>query len=164
MDVDPVTSLGEALLEAFKLIWEMYADALENIPGEHSRTGEIDYLIPARQVYHAVETADFYSGASPEDFSWGQRFDCGCFDSPPEELPAREQTREYHDEVRVKVTDWIRDLDALEILVRERSFPWTGSVVLGRALYLLGHYRQHFGELNAELRRRGLPRIKWTTH
>jgi len=164
LDVYPATSIGEALLEAFKLIWEMYDEALENIPREHWRAGEIDYLIPARQVYHAVETADFYSGASPDDFPWGQRFDCGCFDSPPDELPSREQAREYHDEVRVKVADWIRGLDAPEILAREKSFPWTGSVVLGRALYLLGHYRQHLGELNAELRRRELPRIKWTTH
>ncbi|MCW3990736.1 MAG: DinB family protein [Candidatus Bathyarchaeota archaeon] len=164
MDVNPATSIGEALLEAFRLIWEMYDDALENIPGEHWRTGEIDYLIPARQVYHAVETADFYSGANPNVFSWGQRFDGGCFDYPPEGLPTREQAREYHDEVRVKVTDWIRGMDAPGISAREKSFPWTGSVVLGRALYLLGHYRQHFGELNAELRRRGLPRIKWTTH
>jgi hypothetical protein len=157
-------SIGEALLEAFKLIWEMYDEALETVPEEHWRAGEIDYLIPARQVYHAVETADFYSGASPDDFPWGQRFDCGCFDSPPEGLPSREQAREYHDEVRMKVTEWIRGMDAPEILARERSFPWTGSVALGRALYLLGHYRQHFGELNAELRRRGLPRIKWATY
>ena len=164
MDEYPATSIGEALIEAFKLIWEMYDEALATAPEEHWRAGEIDYLIPARQVYHAVETADFYSGASPNDFPWGQRFDCGCFDSPPEELPTREQAREYHDEVRMKVTDWIRDLDAPEILAWEKSFPWTGSVVLGRALYLLGHYRQHFGELNAELRRRGLPRIKWTTY
>ncbi len=164
MDVDPATSIGEALLEAFKLIWEMYDDALENIPGEHWRAGEIDYLIPSRQVYHAVETADFYSGASPDDFPWGQRFDCGCFDSPAEGLHSREQAREYHEEVRVKVADWIRGLDATEMLAREKSFSWTGSVVLGRALYLLGHYRQHLGELNAELRRRGLPRVKWTTH
>ena len=119
MDVDPATGIGEALLEAFKLIWEMYDEALENIPGEHWRAGEIDYLIPARQVYHAVETADFYSGTSPDDFPWGQRFDGGCFDSPPEELPTREQAREYHDEVRMKVTDWIRGLDAPGILARE---------------------------------------------
>jgi hypothetical protein len=50
------------------------------------------------------------------------------------------------------------------VLSQEGSFPWTGSVVLGRVLYLLGHYRQNFGELNAELRRRGLPRIEWKTY
>ena len=157
-------SISEAVLEAFNLIWEMYDDALERVPEAHWRTGEIDYLIPARQVYHAVETADFYSGSCPDDFPWGQRFDCGCFDSLPEGLPTRGQARDYHGEVRMKVTNWIRGMDAPEILAREKSFPWTGSVVLGRALYLLGHYRQHFGELNAELRRRGLPRIKWATY
>jgi hypothetical protein len=158
-------SLGEALIEAYKLIWEMYDDALEKIPEEHWRKGEIDYLIPARQVYHVIETADFYmSGTTPDGFPWGQRYNGGCFDSPPEELPTREQAREYHDEVRMKVTDWIRGMDTPEILAQEKSFPWTGSVVLGRILYLLGHYRQHFGELNAELRRRGLLRIKWTAH
>ena len=72
MDADPAMSISEALLEAYTLIWEMYDDALESVPEEHWRTGEIDYLIPARQVYHAVETADFYSGASPNDFPWGR--------------------------------------------------------------------------------------------
>lgn len=156
-------SLGESLLEAYALIWEMYDEALESVPEEVWRTGEIDYLIPARQVYHAVETADFYSGASPDHFPWGQRFNGGCFDSPSGELPTREQAREYHDEVREKVTDWIRGMEDPEFLEKETAFPWTGSVILGRVLYLLGHYRQHFGELNAELRRRGLPRIKWKT-
>ena len=164
MDVDPSKSISDALLEAYTLMWEMYDDALKNIPEEHWRSGEIDYLIPARQVYHAVETADFYSGNKPDDFPWGHKFNCGCFDSPPEGLPTKEQAREYHEEVVAKVADWIQGMDEPEILAREQSFPWTGSVVLGRALYLLGHYRQHFGELNAELRRRGLPRIKWTTY
>jgi hypothetical protein len=120
-------------------------------------------LIPARQVYHAVETADFYSSSSPDNFPSGYRFDVGCFDSPPEELPTKEQAREYHDEARKQVTEWIQGMADPKLLSKEETFPWTGSVVLGRALYLLGHYRQHFGELNAELRMRGLPRIKWTT-
>ncbi len=164
MDEDPAMGIGEALLEAFKLIWEMYDEAFETVPEEHWRAGEIDYLIPARQVYHAVQAADFYSGSSPDGFPWAQRFGGGCFDSPPEGLPTKEQTREYHDEVRVKVTDWIRGMEDTKVLSQEGAFPWTGSVVLGRVLYLLGHYRQHFGELNAELRRRGLPRIEWKTY
>ena len=163
MDEDPAMGIGEALLEAFKLIWEIYDEAFETVPGEHWRAGEIDYLIPARQVYHAVQAADFYTSPGPDEFTWRARFG-GCFDSPPEGLPTREQAREYHDEVRVKVTDWIRGMEHRVLLSPEVSFPWTGSVILGRILYLLGHYRQHFGELNAELRRRGLPRIKWATH
>ena len=107
LDGDPDTSIWEALLEALELIWEMYDEAFETVPEEHWRAGEIDYLIPARQVYHAVQAADFYTSSGPDDFTWGDRFG-GCFDSPPEGLPTREQAREYHDEVRVKVTDWIR--------------------------------------------------------
>lgn len=164
MDEDPAMNVSEALLESFILVWEMYDEAFETIPEEHWRMGEIDYLIPARQVYHAVQAADFYSGSNPDDFPWAQRFGGGCFDSPPERLPTREQSREYHDEVRVKVTDWILGMEDLKVLSREGAFPWTGSVVLGRVLYLLSHYRQHFGELNAELRRRGLPRIEWKTY
>jgi hypothetical protein len=33
-------SLGEALLEAYELIWEMYDNSLERIPEEHWRVGE----------------------------------------------------------------------------------------------------------------------------
>ena len=97
-------SIGEALLEAFELIWEMYDEAFETVPKEHWRAGEIDYLISARQVYHAVQAADFYASPGPDDFTWGDRFG-GCFDSPPEGPPTRDQARGYRDEVRVKVTN-----------------------------------------------------------
>jgi hypothetical protein len=164
MDEEPKGSLVDTLLEAFKLMWDMYDSAMETVPEEHWRTGEIDYLIPARLIYHAVQTGDFYSEETPDDFPWGHRFGEGCFDISPEGLPTREQSREYHDEVREKVTEWIRATGDQGLMSREKAFPWTGGVVLGRALYLLGHYRQHFGELNAELRVRGLPRIPWTTY
>ncbi len=50
-----------------------------------------------------------------------------------------------------------------DVMKPEEKFPWTGSTLLGRIIYMLGHHRQHFGELNAELRRRDLPRIKWSS-
>jgi hypothetical protein len=163
LDEVPALSLVESLLEAYSLIWDMYDDSVQNIPEEHWKMGEIDYLIPARQAYHAIQTGDFYSGDSPDDFPWGYRFGGGCFDTPPDKLPTKEQAKEYHDEVREKVTKWILGTGVSGLMSQEEFFPWTGSVVLSRALYLLGHYRQHFGEINAELRRRGLPRIKWRT-
>ena len=49
------------------------------------------------------------------------------------------------------------------LLAPEEDYAWTGSTLLGRLLYMLAHCRQHLGEINAELRRRGLPRIKWRT-
>ena len=70
---------------------------------------------------------------------------------------------QYHQDVRNKIEEWMGNLSIEDVLEPEEKFPWTGSTILGRIIYMLGHYRQHFGELNAELRRRDLPRIKWTT-
>jgi hypothetical protein len=70
---------------------------------------------------------------------------------------------EYHTEVRNKINDRLNTLSLTDLLRPEEKFPWTSSTLLGRIIYTFDHYRQHFGELNAELRRRDLPRIKWTT-
>lgn len=157
------TTIIASLLEAFGLIWGMYEEAIEDIPDEHWRTGEIGYLIPSRLVYHVLETADYYSGEDPEGFPWGRRFGVDPWDAPPERLPSKEGAMEYHGEVVDKIRSWLGGLDDSDLLSREAAFSWTGSTLLGRVLYLLAHYRQHMGEINAELRRRGLPRIKWRT-
>lgn len=157
-------SIAESVVEAFSLIWDMYTEAIETIPKEHWRAGEIDYLIPARQVYHAIEAADFYSGSEAEGLKLGYRFNANWEKTPPERLPTQEGMIEYHEEMREKIGGWLRGMDDSVLLSREDEYPWTGSTILSRALYLLAHYRQHMGEINAELRRRGLPRIKWQTH
>ena len=64
-------NIGDSVIENLSLTWEMYADAIENMPDEHWRTGETDYLIPARLMLHAVETIDFYSSKSPKKYIHG---------------------------------------------------------------------------------------------
>ena len=157
------SKISESIIENFSLTWEMYSEAIDSIPYEHWRTGEIDYLIPARLMLHAVETIDFYSNKSPNDFKHGYRFKIDGKTASPNQLPSKDQLRTYLEEVRDKTESWLRGLSDEDFLSHESEFPWTGSTVLGRVLYLLEHCRQHFGELNAELRRRGLPRIKWRT-
>jgi len=155
--------ISESLLEAFSLTWEMYRDAIENIPEEHWRAGEIDYLIPSRLTLHAIESIDGYFSPSDE-FAPGYRFDIDGWDTAPaEQLPTKDQARTYLREVREKAESWLRGLDDSDLLSPETEYPWTGSTLLGRVLYALAHSRQHLGEVNAELRRRGLPRIKWRT-
>ena len=154
--------IGDSIFENFSLTWGMYAEAIETIPDEHWRTGEIDYLIPARLMLHAVETIDFYSNKSPKEFTHGHRFNIDKWEkATPDQLPSKDQLRAYLDEVKDKTESWLEGLEDEDFLSHESEFPWTGSTVLSRVLYLLEHCRQHFGELNAELRRRGLPRIKW---
>lgn len=154
-------TIQESLLDAFRRNWDIYKDLVKQTPEEHWRTGDVDYLIPARLVYHALEAADFYSSPTPKGFVAGHRFGVDWEAATPEQLPTREQTSEYLKETMKKVDGWLRGMSDSDLLSPQEEFRWTGKTVLGRAIYLLVHCRQHIGEINAELRRRGLPRAKW---
>jgi hypothetical protein len=155
--------ISESIIENLSLTWEMYSDAINSIPNEHWKTGEIDYLIPARLILHAIETLDFYSSTSPDNYARGHRFKIDRKKVSSRQLPSKAQLQTYLNEVEKKTVSWLKGLEDKAFLSPELEFPWTGSTVMGRVLYSLEHCRQHFGELNAELRRRGLPRIKWKT-
>jgi hypothetical protein len=154
--------LSATLLESFDLTLGSYKEAIDHIPESEWKKGEIAYLVPSRLIYHAVETGDYYTEAE-DKFEWGYRFGVEYWRAKPEELPSKSQLMEYHIEVKTKIMEWIGSMSDEELLSKEKVFTWTGSTVLGRALYLLSHYRQHLGEINAELRHRGLDRIKWRT-
>ena len=141
----------------------MYEEAIQEIPDEEWSTGNIQYLTPSRILCHVIETAEFYSQNSRE-FKWGHRFGIDHEKAPPESLPSKDQMMTYHKEVKEKIVDWLGSMDDETLLSKETVFTWTGSTILSRVLYIDAHYRQHFGEINAELRHRGLDRIKWKTY
>ena len=154
-------TIRESLVEAFKRNWDMYHEVVNKIPDEHWRTGDIEYLIPARIVYHVLECVDFYTNPTPEGFVWGHRFNIDWEKMSPEQMPTKAQTKKYLREMIEKTNSWFKELSDSDLLSEEKAFDWTGKAKLGRAIYLLVHSRQHIGEINAELRRRGLPRIEW---
>jgi len=156
-------TISESIIENISLTWKMSEDVFKKIPDSQWRTGENDYLIPARLMLHTIETMDFYSSISPDNYEHHYRFRIDTDRVSPELLPNKQQLETYLREVQQKTESWLKDLSDEDFLSPEYEFPWTGSTVLGRVLYLLEHSRQHFGELNAELRIRGLPRIKWRT-
>ena len=139
----------------------MYRDAINEIPEEHWRSGDVDYLIPARQVYHVIEAAEFYSRDTPARFNFGHRFGADWEGAKPEQLPTKQQAMVYLEEIQKRVDSWLRGIGDSDLLSEDTEYLWKGTSFLDRALYLLQHNRQHIGEINAELRRRGLPRIKW---
>jgi len=156
------TKISESIIENLSLTWQMYSDAINNIPDEEWKTGEINYLIPARQILHGIETLDYYSVTAPDVFTHGYRFKIDWQKASTEQLPSKTQLRLYLGEVKEKLETWIRGIDDELFHCPESLYPWTGSTLLGRILYSLEHSRHHLGELNGELRRRGLPRIKWS--
>ena len=157
------SKISESIIENLTLTWQMYMEAINNIPSVEWNTGEIDYLIPARQILHGIETLDYYSTTAPDVFKHGHRFNLDWQRASPELLPNKSQLRTYLYEVKEKMESWIKCLDDEAFHSPELMFPWTGSTLLGRVLYSLEHSRHHLGELNGELRRRGLPRIKWSS-
>ena len=153
------------LLEEYRLTFDLYTEAIQTIPENQWTTGENQYLTPARLILHATEAADYYTIDTPTGHIWKKHFamepDSG--EIPTEDLPSKQKMLEYHKVVWDKIQNWLKDQTLETIMKPEEKYPWTGTTLLGRIIYLLAHHRQHFGELNAELRRRDLPRIKWRT-
>ena len=156
------TRISESIIENLSLTWKMYKEAINNIPDEEWKTGEIDYLIPARQILHGIETLDYYSTTAPDIYTHGYRFNLDRQRAPAEQLPSKDQLFMYLDEVKEKMEAWINGLEDEMFHSPEQMYPWTGSTLLGRVLYAIEHSRHHLGELNGELRRRDLPRVNWS--
>jgi hypothetical protein len=164
IEIKQNTDLSVSLLESLSLVFDMYETAIGQIPDPQWNKGEIDYLVPAKQILHGVEVWDSYTSDTPQGYLCDQRFkftsEIGKISI--EELPSKQEVLEYHYDVRMKTENWLNKLSFTDLMEPEEIFPWTGSTLLGRIVYMFGHHRQHLGELNSELRRRGLPRIKWT--
>ena len=160
--VEASTKISESIIENLSLTWRMCSEAINDIPEEHWRNGEIDYLIPSRLLLHTIEALDQYCTTPPDIFTHGYRFNVDRKTASAEQLPSKTQLKSYLNEVKKKTEIWIRGLEDNDFHSPEPLFPWTGSTVLGRVLYSLEHCRHHIGELNGELRRRELPRIKWS--
>jgi hypothetical protein len=67
----------------------------------------------------------------------------------------------YTEEVEAKVKQWLLKRSDEEFFQPQTICEWTGATVLDRAIYALRHTQHHTGQINSELRRRGLPRGEW---
>lgn len=147
------------VLEHFRRTLTMFREAVQTFPVEEWRAGELNYLRPAGIAYHVLETIDFYTGEESIDaFEWGGRFGVDWEGAHSDQLPSQEQVLLYLDEVQARVEEWLTGND---LLAPEQTYPWTGSVLLARALYILRNTQHHVAELSLELTRRGYPAPEW---
>lgn len=137
----------------------MFRSAVVMFPAEEWRKGEIDYLRPAGVAYHVVETLDFYfSDQPPDNFGWGSRFGVDWENKDSERLPEQGEIISYLDEMEDKFQQWLKKAD---LMAAETVYPWTGSLMLGRVVYVARHIQHHVSELSLELTRRGLQSPEW---
>jgi len=157
-----VPTIGNALADQFERMWVMLREAIENYPDEEwKRDASHWFLIPSRLAYHTIETVDYYSRESPEEMRWAERF--GGVDwqtKEAEKLPGREAMLDYLEEIRGSLRGKLCSMSD-EAFLADHAFPWTGATVLERMIYTLRHSMFHLGQIQAELRRRGLRGAEW---
>ena len=156
------TDIVEEVRTQFRLQWATLRDMMQKIPDQQWASGEIDYLVPARLIYHILGATDVYANnRGYEEYKPLRRFTLDWKTVPAAQLPDRGQLLKSVDLMEKTVTQWLDGLGDQGLLEDEDSYTWTGDKKLGRAMYLLRHTQGHIGEVNSELRRRGLPRGKW---
>ena len=61
-------------------------------------------------------------------------------------------------EIESKLERWITETD---LSSEENVYPWTGSIKLSRAIYILRNTQHHLSEMSLELTRRGYKSPEW---
>ena len=154
-------TVGNGLADQFERMWMMLREAIGNCADEEwKRDAGNWFLIPSRLAYHIIETVDFYSRESPEDMPWAERFGVDWETREVEKLPDREPMLDYLEEIRGSLRGKLRSMSD-EAILSGHPFPWTGTTLLERMIYTLRHSMFHLGQIQAELRRRGLKGAEW---
>jgi len=71
-------------------------------------------------------------------------------------MEKREKNRTKLAEMRAIVEEGLSRLDDAALLEPEQVHPWMGQTRVGKMLFPLRHSQHHLGEINGELKRRGI--------
>jgi|TARA_Y100000031_G_C7906840_1_gene242028 hypothetical protein len=153
--------LQNVIAGQFEDVWDMFQEAIEAFPDERWRKGDVTYLTPARIAYHIIETIDYYGRQNIDTFVWGHRAGINWETAEQGDLPSRNETLAYFDDVREANGIWLCVLGTEGLLAEDVVFHDEGMTHLDRVLYMMRHTHQHLGELCAELRRNELSRPTW---
>ena len=152
----------EELRDQFQRQRAAIRDVLASVPEDQWKAGSTPPLVPARLLYHILSGTEVYArSTSYEAYLLERRFPEDWQLMQADALPDRSTSLACVDVMEKQTVRWLNELADEGLLSSDEGFPWTGSSKLGRALYLLRHTQNHIGELNSELRRRGLARGKW---
>ena len=158
-------SVKDAIVKQFDATWRELRKACEQIPDDQWATADVQLLMPGRQVLHAIGCAQGYGRDEEPNWLevcsafWGRDMDWEAVAA--DDLPGQQDMLAYLEHVRQGIDAWLADKTDADLLAPQTVFPWTGPNILSRCIYVIRHTQAHIGEINSELRRRGLPRIKW---
>ncbi|MEN8242759.1 MAG: DinB family protein [Chloroflexota bacterium] len=137
------------VVDQFERVFELLRKGVGMFTPGNWREGESSYMRPAGLVYHLLETVDYYtSGKGPDDYPWGHRFNLEWEEKDSEKFPNQEEMLVYLEEMQARVREWLEHADPTTV---EELHPWTGTTLLGKALYVLRHTQHHTAELGVVL-------------
>ena len=116
MSVDGTENLAKVIDRQFGEAWAMLTEAIERFPDDQWRDAAIDYFVPARLVYHAIETVEYYCQDNLKGFVWGGRFGMDWDTADRNRLPAKQTLLDYLGDVRRKTSQWLMQLDENALL------------------------------------------------
>ncbi len=156
-----MNQIGDALAGQFERVWMQVRPAIENCPDAEWKRGDHPAFIPVRLACHLIETVDYYTRPTPEDFRWDEQWGgADSLEGDLNALPSRDALLAYLEKVRARVDAWLRGASDEELL-GGNPFEWTGASPMERMVYTLRHSQHHLAEINEELTRRGLPPAEW---
>jgi len=153
-------TIGQIIARQYDRMWDSLRDAIGKMSDRQWRESQCDWLAPVRMAYHLIDAAGFYSADSAEGYQWGS-LGGNWEDSPTAELPSQQQMLGLLDRVQAKMRDWLKGSSDQAFLAGIKEFRWTGETRLDQAIYALRHCQHHLGQINAELRHKGLARGEW---
>jgi hypothetical protein len=146
--------MTEILLEQLERTWGMVAELIEACPDEEWRKGDSAYFVPGCQLYHLLDCAQCLCGnpptPPPTPKTYGPHWEAAG-------LPTREQLRGMLEKARGDARAWISGYSDEELGTRKVR----NRTVLEQIVYAIRHNQYHVAVVNAEMRRRGLPRMAW---
>jgi tetratricopeptide (TPR) repeat protein len=149
---------AEALADQFLRMFFMLRNAISRFPEEAWRTGDSLYQRPAGLALHILQSIDGYCVIKPGESSGDPLTQISWQERDSSKLPSQEAVLAYLEKVEARQASFIATSD---LQAKEELFPWTGTTLLGRALYSLRHAQHHLADMAMELQRRGFRPPDW---
>lgn len=157
-------SVGNNILAQFDQSWKMLSEAIDNAPDDLWIELKNDWCYAAN-VFHIIESVDFYSKEDKAGMEWGKRIGIDWSKDSKEEVNKKRQkiskdlNRNYLAEIKEKLEKIFKNTSDY-VFLQADNFKYFSSN-LERQIYSLRHAAHHIGELNKALREHGYKRIKW---
>jgi len=157
-------TVSKILLGQYDNSWKMLNQAIEN--ASHELWSEINEWGYSFNIYHIIETVEFYFHNSPESMEWGKRANINWEKDTESSIAEKKKKITKDDLLRYLKEIKLRTKSIFEstrdtALYKKDEFHWFNSI-LEKYLYSLRHSMHHIGELNKALRDNDCPRIKWS--